>query len=68
VSLTLFINSSNSFEVAFPLLVKKLQCFSEISALPTLKFSQLESLINSQAFLFFVFLKVLPQFFILLVC
>jgi len=57
---------SISVDVAFPLFKKKLLCFEEILAPPTVKFEQFENLINSQAFLFTGFLKVLPQVLILL--
>ena len=51
-----------SADFAFPLLTKKLQCFSEIAASPSLNWSQPDSLINCQAFFSSEkFLKVLPQ-------
>ena len=53
-----------SEEVALPLLTKKLLCFFEILAPPMVRSEHLESFINSQAFLLFVFLKVLPHVFI----
>ena len=48
--LTLLINFSISAEVAFPLFTKKLQCFFEITASPSLKLSHPVSLMISQAF------------------
>ena len=44
-----------SEEVALPLLTKKLLCFFEILAPPMVRSEHLESFINSQAFLLFVF-------------
>ena len=64
IRITALINPSISCEEAFPLLTKKLQCFSEIFALPKDMSLQFESFINCQAFKFFGFLKVLPQVFI----
>ena len=64
-SLTFSINISISFELASPLFIKKLQCFSDNLAPPILKFSQPDCLISSQAFLLIGFLNVLPQVFIL---
>ena len=57
-----------SLNVAFPLLTKKLQCFSEIHASPKLLSNGTDCLISSQTFLFVCeigFLKVLPLVFIL---
>ena len=54
------ISFSMSDAFAFPLLTKKLQCFSEIFASPTAKVWQPDSLINIHAFLPLLFLKVLP--------
>ena len=47
LALTFLINPSISCEEAFPLLTKKLQCFSEIFALPKDMSLQFESFINS---------------------
>ena len=58
---TKLINFSISSEEAPPSLTKKLQCFFDMLAFPNDTRLQLELLINSQAFLFFGFLKVLPQ-------
>ena len=55
---------SISSDDAPPSLTKKLQCFFDILALPNETRLQFEFLINSQAFLSFGFLKVLPQVFI----
>ena len=41
-----------SLNVAFPLLTKKLQCFSEIHASPKLLSNGTDCLISSQTFLF----------------
>ena len=61
---TLYINASISEAFAFPLFIKKLQCFSDIFASPTLYLSQPDSLINIHAFFLLLFLKVLPPVFI----
>ena len=63
--LTCLIKFSKSVDLAFPLLTKKLQCFSEIYASPTFKPAHPESFISDQALLFSGFLKVLPHVFIL---
>ena len=58
-----------SEEFALPLLMKKLQCFFEICASPTLNLSQPDSFINCQAFLSLtIFLNVLPHVFTWLGC
>ena len=62
-SFTLLINSSISNDEAWPLLIKKLQCLSEIFTSPTENLSLFESLINFQALSPSGFLKVLPQVF-----
>ena len=59
--LTNLINFSISFDDAPPSFTKKFECFFDILALPKDTKSQLELLINSHAFSFFGFLKVLPQ-------
>ena len=54
-------------KVAFPLLIKKLQCFSEIAASPNEVFNGTDFCINCQTFscvLSIGFLKVLPPVFI----
>ena len=61
---TVFINSSTSLDLVPLLFIKKLECFGEIEALPTLILSQPLNLIISQAFFPGGFLKVLPQVFI----
>ena len=59
---TLSINFSISDEFAFPLFTKKLQCFLEIVASPSLNLSEPVSFINCQAFFSLLrFLKVLPH-------
>ena len=59
--LTKLINFSISSDVAPPSFTKKLLCLFDILALPNETRLQLEFFINSQAFLSFGFLKVLPQ-------
>ena len=58
---TFCISFSMSADFAFPLLTKKLQCFFEITASPSLNSSLPVSLINCHAFLLLAFLKVLPH-------
>ena len=50
-----------SADFAFPLLTKKLQCFSEIAASPSLNWSQPDSLLIAGFFSSEKFLKVLPH-------
>ena len=64
-SLTFSINFSTSAEVAFPLFMKKLQCFLDILAPPTVRFEQSDDLISFHAFSSLGFLNVLPHVLIL---